>query len=210
MNQINDNVVSQDFQNKVVAINHADQVCCPVAICTFKYLKPNDLSACAYCQAAKEEYEMKKTNRKANLNAFAASSMHDFSPCASVAIEVAKVYMHGNFMQQAANQNNFAPTYPSHGTQAARLLADLLQGQEVHPLRGWRVLGIYRLAAVKHALKKLGWPIEKMTLKVKNRFGEGCGVALYRLQREVIVKADKKGQCFAAKEFKFMLAKVSA
>lgn len=75
-----------------------------------------------------------------------------------------------------ANQsaNNYNPVYPARGTQQARLLAVLLQGEKVHPLRAWRALGIYRLSDTVFNLRALGWPVVTGRLDVTNRFDEQC------------------------------------
>ena len=90
--------------------------------------------------------------------------------------------------------------FPSHCTQAARLLSALLFGQRVHPLAGWRQLGIYRLADTVFQLRGLGWPVITGSLEVRNRFGEKCRVAEYRLEPEVIAAAGQAGQEFAKSE----------
>ena len=46
--------------------------------------------------------------------------------------------------------------FPSHGTQAARLLATLLRGVHVGPMKGLNALGIYRLADTVLQLRRLG------------------------------------------------------
>lgn len=80
-------------------------------------------------------------------------------------------------------------TYPSIGTQPARLLAALLRGRRIDPLAGWRLLGIYRLSDTVLQLRKLGWPVVTDRLDVSNRFGEPCHVAQYSLPGEVVAAA---------------------
>lgn len=93
-----------------------------------------------------------------------------------------------------------ALTFPHHGTQPARLLSALLLGQRVHPLAGWRKLGIYRLADTAFQLRGLGWPVVTGTLEVRNKFGEKCRVAEYRLEPETIDAVGEAGQEFAQRE----------
>ncbi len=103
------------------------------------------------------------------------------------------------------------PRYPAIGTQPARLLAAFLLGQQVHPLAGWRSLGIYRLSDTVFRLRDpkhgLCWPIITGELKVKNRINEDCCVALYYLSPDTIEQAGYEGQEFAAKVQAFMSAR---
>lgn len=110
----------------------------------------------------------------------------------------------------ALDQRHFNPTYPTHDTQAARLLAVALLGQQINPLRGWVSLGIYRLSDTKFRLKELGWPMEAGRLDVANKFGEACHVALYGLPAWAISEAGEKGQEFAKRELEFMATKRAA
>jgi len=96
------------------------------------------------------------------------------------------------------------PEYPSHNTQAARLLATLLLKDHVEPLEGWRALGIYRLADAVLQLRRLGWPVVTGRLDVANRFGEACHVANYFLEVETIESAGDEGKAFAACEAELM------
>lgn len=89
-----------------------------------------------------------------------------------------------------------APSYPTTGTQAARLLAALLAGKEINPLVGWFSLGIYRLSDTVLRLRHLCWPIVTGRLDVKNRFGEECHVANYYLQPEAVECAGDRGREF--------------
>ena len=68
------------------------------------------------------------------------------------------------------------------GTGCQRLLAFLLNGWTITPLVSWQRLGIYRLAARIHDLKRDGWEIAVRTQSVQNRFGEKIQVAEYRLK----------------------------
>lgn len=116
-----------------------------------------------------------------------------------------------NATDQAANDSaSFNPTYPTHDTQAARLLAAALLGHQVNPLRGWVTLGIYRLSDTKFRLKEMGWPMEAGRLDVANKFGEACHVALYGLPAWAIEAAGERGQQFAQRELDFMATKRAA
>ncbi len=70
---------------------------------------------------------------------------------------------------------------PRPGTQAFRLLAELQAGNRVDPLQGWFRLGIYRLSDTVLQLRKAGWQVVTDTKEVRNRYGEVCRVASYRL-----------------------------
>ena len=110
----------------------------------------------------------------------------------------------------ALDKRDFKPEYPSHGTQAARLLAAVLAGRKINPLAGWRMLGIYRLSDTKFRLKEVGWPMESDRLDVTNRFAESCRVAIYGLPDWAIEAAGVQGQQFAAREFELMNHKEAA
>lgn len=64
-------------------------------------------------------------------------------------------------------------------TQKERLLHYLKINHEIDPLQAWTQLGIYRLSAVVHDLKKDGHNIKTERKQVKNRFGEDCSVGKY-------------------------------
>lgn len=104
----------------------------------------------------------------------------------------------------AKSFDNFNPSYPAHNTQAARLLASLLQGLDINPLKAWRSLGIYRLSDTVYQLRGLRWPVVTDRLDVANRFAEPCRVALYRLPTEAINKAGPAGAAFVATETAIM------
>lgn len=110
----------------------------------------------------------------------------------------------------ANTRGTFSPTYPANDTQAARLLAVLLLGQQINPLRGWITLGIYRLSDTKFRLKEMGWPMESGRLDVANKFGEACHVALYGMPAWAIEAAGEQGQEFARRELAFMSNKRAA
>ena len=76
----------------------------------------------------------------------------------------------------------FAPRLdePAADTQNGRLLAYLREGRQVDPLTAWTRLGIYRLSGRIFDLRQLGYPISKVSLKVRNRFGEEISVGCYK------------------------------
>lgn len=115
-----------------------------------------------------------------------------------------------NSEASALDSAKFNPTYPAHDTQAARLLAVALLGQQINPLRGWVSLGIYRLSDTKFRLKEIGWPMEAGRLDVANKFGEACHVALYGLPAWAIEATGEYGQEFAQRELEFMARKKAA
>ena len=88
------------------------------------------------------------------------------------------------------------PSFPTRGTQPARLLADLLRGRRVNPLDAWRRLGIYRLSDTVLQLRRLGWPVITDRLDVLNKFSEECHVALYSLPADAIEQAGDAGAKF--------------
>jgi len=67
-------------------------------------------------------------------------------------------------------------------TQDRRILKHLHMYNTIDPLRAWQLLGIYRLSAVIHRLRKVGYNIVTERMKVQNQFGESCSVANYRLE----------------------------
>lgn len=103
-----------------------------------------------------------------------------------------------------SERRDFVPVFPPHENQAARLLSAVLLGKKVDPLWGWSELGVYRLADAKFRLNKLGWPMEKDDLVVRNKFGEGCCVALYWLPQWAIDVAGEHGREFARVEMELM------
>ena len=122
-----------------------------------------------------------------------------------------KATLAGGFLDKA-NQSvgNSNPIYPGRGTQQARLLAVLLQGEKVHPLRAWRALGIYRLSDTVFNLRALGWPVKTGHLDVANRFNEPCHVAEYYLEQEAIAAAGHDGEEFAWRELETMASRRAA
>ncbi len=85
------------------------------------------------------------------------------------------------FLDNDDDTRNCTPVEPTAGTQAARLLAVLKSGRAIDPLAAWRDLGIYRVADTVHRLRARGWRIDTGTKHVRNRYGEQCEVANYRL-----------------------------
>lgn len=67
-------------------------------------------------------------------------------------------------------------------TQAGRLLDYLMSGRAIDPMQAWSELGIYRLSARVHELREQGYSIVNQGRTVKNRYGEDCKVASYRLK----------------------------
>lgn len=67
-------------------------------------------------------------------------------------------------------------------TQANRVLEYLEQGQSITPIDAWKELGITRLAARVHELKRDGYVIDKKLISVTNRYSEKCNVAEYTME----------------------------
>lgn len=122
-----------------------------------------------------------------------------------------KATLAGGFIDTANQSDRHStPSYPVRGTQQARLLAVLLQGEKVHPLRAWRALGIYRLSDTVFNLRSLGWPVLTGRLDVANRFNEPCHVAEYCLEPAAIASAGHDGKEFAQREIELMTSRRSA
>ena len=66
--------------------------------------------------------------------------------------------------------------------QANRVLDLLETGRSITSLDAWNELGITRLAARVHELKKDGYVINKKLISVTNRCAEKCQVAAYYLE----------------------------
>ena len=71
-------------------------------------------------------------------------------------------------------------------TQCERLLEYLDSDYGIDPITAWTELGIYRLGARVFDLKKQGHVINKTDKVVRNRWGEKCVVAYYKLERTKI------------------------
>lgn len=67
-------------------------------------------------------------------------------------------------------------------TQVNRLHKYLTLHGKINPLEAWNELGVYRLGARVFDLRKQGVNITSCTVEVKNKFGEVCRVAEYRLE----------------------------
>ena len=66
-------------------------------------------------------------------------------------------------------------------TQKQRLIKYLAENESINPLKAWTELGIYRLSDTIFRLRNEGFNIETEKLTVKNKFGENCTVANYKL-----------------------------
>ena len=66
--------------------------------------------------------------------------------------------------------------------QKERLLNYLKEHVSIDPLQSWQELGIYRLAAVIHILRKEGYDIAKDKYETVNKFGEKVTFAKYYLR----------------------------
>lgn len=66
-------------------------------------------------------------------------------------------------------------------TQKERLLSFLRKNGTINPLQSWVDLGIYRLSAQIFVLRGENHNIVTNLVKVKNKYGEECRVAEYKL-----------------------------
>lgn len=66
-------------------------------------------------------------------------------------------------------------------SQNERLKEYLQVNKTINPMQAWQILGIYRLSGRVLDLRKRGMNIITDDCEIKNRFGEDCTVALYRL-----------------------------
>jgi hypothetical protein len=66
-------------------------------------------------------------------------------------------------------------------TQKERLIKYLAENESINPLKAWTELGIYRLSDTVFRLRNEGFNIITDKLTVKNKFGEDCIVANYKL-----------------------------
>lgn len=70
----------------------------------------------------------------------------------------------------------------SNPTQCQRLILYMQAHEDgITQMEALNSLGIFRLASRISELRKEGYEIEKEMVTVKNRFGEKCSVARYRL-----------------------------
>lgn len=103
---------------------------------------------------------------------------------------------------ESANDTHRQPSFPDHGTQPARLLAALLQNEQLTHKAAWEILGISRLAAVAHTLRRdFGWSVKNSGLRAINRFGEDSKVGLYKLNSADIAWAGDRGSRYAHIEY---------
>lgn len=70
---------------------------------------------------------------------------------------------------------------PQPGSLRAQILASLRAGRSLTSMDAWRELGVSRLAADVHALRRMGWPIEGREVLVPCRSGSPARVTSYRL-----------------------------
>lgn len=66
-------------------------------------------------------------------------------------------------------------------TQRDRILRYMRDNGSITPLEAYREFGIMRLASRISELKKMGYPVEKSMVAIKNRYGEKVQFAEYRL-----------------------------
>lgn len=69
-------------------------------------------------------------------------------------------------------------------TQCARVLQYMKDFGSITSREAINDLGVYRLASRISELKSNGFNVERKMIKVKNRYGENCSVAEYRLRNE--------------------------
>lgn len=67
-------------------------------------------------------------------------------------------------------------------TQQERLIKHFKKTKTIDPLRAWTGLGIYRLSARILELRQIGYEIDTQKKRIKNKFGEECIVAQYRMR----------------------------
>lgn len=80
--------------------------------------------------------------------------------------------------------NDFNPSDELKNTQKSRVLNYLKKNKSIDPYTSWVELGIYRLAAVIHLLRKDNVSIKTERAAVKNKFNEECIVAKYQLNTD--------------------------
>ena len=66
--------------------------------------------------------------------------------------------------------------------QESRVLDILKLKSKINPLSSWRFCGVYRLSAVIFNLKEKGYEIKTNRVARKNKFGEKCHFAEYKLE----------------------------
>lgn len=73
---------------------------------------------------------------------------------------------------------------PDPKTQCGQVLAYLREFGSITRLEGLRDLGIINIPGRILELKDMGYPIEKDTITVQNRWGKDCHVARYTLRKQ--------------------------
>lgn len=68
-------------------------------------------------------------------------------------------------------------------TQCEHILRDLKRGWRITQAKAYEKYGIVRLPSRIHDLKGMGYPIKKEMIAVKNRYGDTCHVAEYRMEK---------------------------
>ena len=71
-------------------------------------------------------------------------------------------------------------------TQCERILRHMEDYGSISSLEAVNEYGIMRLASRISDLKRMGVPINKETVKGKNRYGEATSYARYSLQKDVV------------------------
>ena len=66
-------------------------------------------------------------------------------------------------------------------TQTERILQHMQERGSITALEAINEYGILRLASRISDLRRLGYPIESKTEKVKNRYGESCHIKRYSM-----------------------------
>lgn len=79
-------------------------------------------------------------------------------------------------------------------TQNERVYDHLLTRGSIHPLESWSLLGVYRLAARIHDLRK-DHNIGQESIEVTNRYGETVKVAEYYLECDCQTCETEREQC---------------
>lgn len=94
--------------------------------------------------------------------------------------------------------------YPSKvGSAHAEVLALFLEGHTLTSLDALKLAGVFRLAAVVHALRRQGWPILSTDTEVGCSDGHTAIVAAYSLPNDAITEAMQDGAaawCASVKE----------
>ena len=83
----------------------------------------------------------------------------------------------------------FAPTWPTRGTLPDRALALLMEGRLIDHPNFEDVTQSWRLGAVIHTLRGLGWPVETLDIPSPTEDRPSRIIALYRLDGQFIGQA---------------------